>query len=113
MLEAGNVINYLPGLPLSIMGPGYETDLVNLFVQGQGSSDSDGWFVNHNNMNLFINREFNSHAERLSLFINSPQDTNSLDFYISGTTVVFSSVPLFVMGSGIFYDDTTLYTHGF
>ena len=66
-------------------------------------------------MNLFIARDTESVAHNFNMFISGPQSgSDSIAFYINGSTPYFSSFSLYTDGKGVAQSDTLkLYTHGF
>jgi hypothetical protein len=97
---------------LYIEGPTGSNDSMPLFIITP--SGTDGAFVERGSMNLYMDREFNSHATRMQLFLAQNKTIGSFNAFISGTVTVPSSIALYTHGSGAPpSDNIRLFTHGF
>ncbi len=116
------------GDPTNSAFSGWEYKLTTLFIENNTLSDSSGitmfiegpvgnsgWIPNSGSMSLFINRQFESTAHRMPLYIGGPLQTNdNTPLYISGSNVPPSSISLFIQADAQPNNSTIeLYSHGF
>lgn len=95
------------GIPLTIVGPDGikasgavppEGSVTNLYIRGYG--ETDGYYWNSGRMNLYIDRESEATASRLSLFMAQNETVESLNNFIHGHIAESTINRFFVISDG-------------
>ena len=87
---------------------------ISLFINQQTASNASGYVPVSGFMNLFINRQFESVAHNLPMFINGPSGFNdNITLFMQALPNNRSGISMYIDGIGTFNKPVNLYNHGF